>query len=181
MTIDAHGSLEISLGRLSDRLDKDAEERRRDRETARARAASIVRLQNSVTIPTPTTPSGINFGGPDAGFEWVVRRIIVGGLKWATTAAGTAEVYVTALGAQWGTTGSGAGTAAGLQSLADLVDQSASLPNKAFYGREELVVKENESLVVVINGGTAAQQYVATCGLQVVRTVAVAWGATQGI
>jgi hypothetical protein len=50
-----------------------------------------------------------------------------------------------------------------------MADQSASLPNKAFYGSEELVVQANESISVVIVGGTAGQQYVANCGIQVVR------------
>lgn len=181
LDVDAHASLDLQLGRVADRLDCDAAERMRDREIARSRVASIVRIQNSVVIPTPTVASGINMGGPDAGFEWVVRGLVVGGLTWSTTAAGTAEVYVTALGAQWGTSGSGAGTVASVRSLSDLVDQAASLPSKGFYGREQLVIKENESLVVVILTGTAGQQYSAAMRVQVVRTVAAAWGATQGI
>lgn len=179
MTIDAHGSLDIQIGRVAQQLEKDAVDRRCDRETQRARVPSIVRLQNSGVIPSPTVPFGIAFGGPDAGFEWVIRRIVVGGLTWTTTAAGTAEVYVTGLGTQSGTTS--AGGIAAVRSLSDLVDQAASLPNKAFYGREELVIKENESLVVVINGGTAAQEYVASVGMQVVRTAAALWGSAQGM
>lgn len=179
--IDAHASLDLQLGRVADSLDRDAEERRRDREIQRARVPSLVRIQNSVVIPTPTVATGINMGGPDAGFEWVVRGLVVGGLTWSTTAAGTAEVYVTALGAQWGTSGSGAGTAAGVRALTDLVDQAATLPSKGFYGREQLVVKENESLVVVILTGTAGQQYAAALRAQVVRTVNVLSGSSQGI
>lgn len=183
MTLDVSADLDINLqlGRVADRLDKDAEERRRDRETARARVPSIVRIQNSGVIPTPTAPFGLNMGGPDAGFEWVVRGLVIGGLTWSTTAAGSAEVYVSGLGAQWGTAAGGAGTAAGVRSLSDLVDQAASLPSKGFYGREQLVIKESESLIVVINGGTAAQQYVAAMRCQVVRTAAALWGAKEGI
>lgn len=181
MTLSVEGDLSIQLGRVADRLDKDATERIKTREIARARVPSVVRIQNSGIIPTPTAAFGINMGGPDSGFEWVVRRIVVGGLTWSTTAAGTAEVYVTGLGAQWGTSAGGSGTAAGVRSLADLVDQASTLPNKAFYGRDELVVKENESLVIVILSGTAAQQYVASIGVQVVRTSAALWGAAQGI
>lgn len=179
--LEISGDLSVQLGRVASRLEDDAAERRQEREKARARVPAVVRIQNSGIIPTPTAPFGINIGGPDAGFEWVVRRIVVGGLTWTTTAAGTAEVYVTGLGAQWGTSGGGSGTVAGVRALADLVDQAASLPNKGYYGRDELVVKENESLVVVIQGGTAAQQYVATAGIQIVRTPARVWGAEQGI
>ena len=181
MTLGVDADLSLSIGQLTKRLDSDADERRKDREIARARVPSIIRIQGSGVIPTPTAAFGINLGGPDPGFDWVVRRIVVGGLTWSTTAAGTAEVYVTGLGAQWGTSAGGSGTVAGVRSLADLVDQSASLPNKAFYGREQLVVKESESLVVVILNGTAAQQYSAAAAIQVVRTSAAIWGARQGM
>lgn len=177
--IDIDVDLTASLGRLADKLDRDYDDRRREREIQRARVPTFVRLQNSGIIPTPTVPFGLAFGGPDAGFEWVVRRIVVGGLKWSTTAAGSAEVYVTGLGTTTGSASSG-GIAA-LTPLSDLVDQSASLPNKAFYGRDELVVKENESLVVVINTGTAAQQYVASVFAMVRRTVTGVASLIEGV
>lgn len=171
MTVDIGADLHATLGSLAAAQADTATalEALRRREIARARMPQVVRIQGSAIVPTPTAPVGINLGGPDPGFMWVVRRIIVGGLAWSTTAAGTAEVYVTGLAGAQGVASSGQGSVAGVRALADLVDQSATLPNKAFYGDSQLVVLANESLVVVVATGTAGQQYVASAGIQVIR------------
>lgn len=174
MTIDATFDLSASLGRLNARLDQDASERLENREIARARVPVITTFKSSAVCPTPTAPFVLGMGGPDTGFIFVVRRIIVGGLTWSTTAAGTAEVYITGSAYPSGSTGI-------VRNLTDMCDQSTALPNKAFYGRDEVVVKEGEWLSVVINGGTAAQQYTANCGVQVVRTTDALRGATSGV
>lgn len=168
--VDFSAEISATLGRISKRLDDDAARAIRLREIERARQPQNVRLQGSGVCPTPTTPFGINFGGPDPGFYWNVRRIIVGGLTWTTTAAGSVEVYVTGLAGAQGVPSSGAGSVASIRSLSDLVDQNATMPTKGFYGVGELSVLANESLVVVVNTGTAGQQYSASALIQLVRT-----------
>lgn len=169
MTIDTGISLDVQIGKLAQSIDKLDGSARRSREIARARVPFPVRLTASGVCPTPTAAFALNLGGPDAGFFWVVRRIVVGGLTWSTTAAGTAEVYVHGFAGGPGGITSGAGSVAGVRALSDLVDQAGSLPNKAFYSTEQVIVQPNESLSVVVLTGTAAQQYVAAAGVQVVR------------
>lgn len=171
---DTGASLEIKahLGHIAARLDADAEERRRIIEIERARVPAFFRIQNNGIIPTPTAAMAINLGGPETGFEWVVRGLAVGGLTWSTTAAGTAEVYITGIGSLGGTSASASspGSYASVRALSDIVDQASTLPAVKFYGRDQFVVKEGESLVVVILTGTAGQQYVANARAQLVRT-----------
>ena len=140
------------------------------REIARSRVPIIVRQFTSATIPTPTARTGISFGGPDPGFYWLLRRLIIGGVTWKTTAAGTAEIYVTALGAGQGQAATGP-IVNGL-ALNDMVDQAPALPAKAFYSNEQVPIQEQENLVVVIDSGTAGQVYSVTGQFQVFRTVA---------
>lgn len=169
--IDLEAGLSLNIGRLAesaDKLDRVARAMRA-REIERAREPFTVRLLTSGVCPTPTVPFGLQFGGPDPGFYWNVRRIVVGGLTWTTTANGTAEVYITGLAAAPGAAASGAGSVAAVRSLSDLVDQAATLPSKGFYGNGEMVVEANESLVIVVNTGTAGQQYTAAASVQVVR------------
>lgn len=167
--VDFSADLKLELGKLGKNIERLGAHALRARELDRARQPFSARIQASAVCPSPSVNFGLNFGGPDAGFYWVVRRLVVGGLTWSTTAAGTAEIYVTGLAGAAGTSTSGAGSIAAIRSLSDLVDESAALPNKAFYGSEELIVQPNESLVAVVVGGTASQQYVAAAGIQVVR------------
>lgn len=95
-----------------------------------------------------------NLSGPDQGHFWYVRSIIVGGLTTATAVAGRADVFVTAGGLGGQTSMAGIG-------LADWRDQSVALPNVAFYGRGEMPLRLNEEIVVIVNGGTNGQMYVA--------------------
>ena len=161
--------LSLELGRMNDRYDADRLAERRKREAMRARVPADVRFQASGIIPTPTVRAGLNLGGPDAGYYWLVRRLVVGGVTWKTTAAGTSEVYITALTGQQGQIFSGS-LITGL-ALSDLVDQSAALPNKAFYSNRQMIVRQNENLVVVIDTGTAGQQYVAAAQVEFHREV----------
>lgn len=181
--LDVSAGLELAIGTLNDRLAKDAAARIWAREIDRARVPVVATLKASATIPTPTAPMGLNFGGPDAGFEWCVRRLVVGGLTWGTTAAGTFEAYVTGLGGILGASsgGGGASNPAGVRMMTDLVEQG-SMPFRAFYAKNQMTVKENESLVVVVAAGTQAQQYVASAHIQVFRTaMAGAWQYDDGI
>jgi len=158
--------LAVELGRMNDRDDDAAAERRR-REHVRALIPADVRLVTVGTIPSPTARSMLSVGGPDAGYFWLVRRILVGGLTFKTTAAGTAEIYVTGLSGSVGSVTTGP-IVSGL-ALSDLVDQYATLPKVVNYTSHQIIVQEGENLCAVVDTGTAGQQYVMAAQLQVVR------------
>lgn len=92
--------------------------------------------------------------GPKQGYFWYIRSIVVGGLSPTTTAAGRADVYVVAGGTPQGSSLASLG-------LSDWRDQSATLPNVAFYGVGEMPLRHNEDLYIIISNGTGDQQYVA--------------------
>lgn len=168
------GPIEIMAGVRAElatlnRHHADAAEHRR-RETARARTPVVARLISSVTLGAGGPRTAISLGGPDPGYYWMVRRLIVGGVTWKTAAAGTAELYISGLSAVQGAGVTGA-MVSGL-ALSDLVDQATALPNKAFYGDQQMLLQAQENLLVVIDSGTAAQTYVAAAQVQVFRTVA---------
>lgn len=165
--IEIMAGVRAELATLNKHNAAQAEHRRR--ETQRARMPSDVRMISSAAIPTPTQRTGINLGGPDPGFYWLLRRLIIGGTAWKTVAAGTGEVYVTALGGQQGSAIVGP-MIAGL-ALSDIVDQASALPFKNFYSNKQVIVQEQENLLVVIDTGTAAQQYVVTAQFEVWRTI----------
>jgi len=129
-----------------------------------------------------TTSFGINLDGPQAGFYWLVRRIIVGpvGVGWPTSSDGTTEVYVTPMAGMVGmgsaSGGSNTGAIAQLRQLSDLVDQSATIPNKAFYSNHQIVVQPSEKLVIVVNpvASTPTVQFIATAQVEVHRAVSAA-------
>ena len=92
--------------------------------------------------------------GPQQGYFWFIRSIVVGGLTPTTSTAGRADVFVSASDFRSQTTLAAIG-------LGDWRDQVAALPAVAFYGRGELPLRMNEELFIVISSGTNAQQYVA--------------------
>lgn len=168
------GSIEIMAG-LKAELSKSNDLHERDqkwraRELARSRVPSSVRQFVSATIPTPTVRVGMSFGGPDPGFYWLLRRLVIGGVNWKTAAAGTAEIYVSALGAGQGQ--AAVGPIVNGLGLTDMVDQAAALPDKAYYSNQQIIIQENENLIVLIDGGTAGQQYVAAAQCEIWRTIA---------
>lgn len=165
------GPIEIMAGLKAElsTMNKQNKEAWRQRELARTRVPMSVRQFASAAIPSPTVRTGISFGGPDPGFYWLLRRLIVGGVTWKTTAAGTAEVYVTALAAGQGQ--AAVGPIINGLALSDMVDQAATLPAKAFYSNQQVIIQEQENLVVVIDTGTANQQYVVTAQFEIWRTI----------
>jgi hypothetical protein len=92
--------------------------------------------------------------GPDQGHFWYVRSIVIGGLSPTVTAAGRADIFVSASNLLSQPSLAAIG-------LADWRDQAATLPDVSFYGEGELPLRLNEELFVVITGGTNGQQYVA--------------------
>jgi hypothetical protein len=92
--------------------------------------------------------------GPDQGHFWFVRSVTIGGLTPTTTAAGRADIFVSATNLQ-------AQPSLAAMGLGDWRDFAATLPDASFYGRGEMPLRLNEELFVVITGATNAQQYVA--------------------
>lgn len=124
---------------------------------ARARAArrpTHARQTASVVIPAAGAAI-IDLGGPTSGRLWQVRSIAVGGPTPLAAAGGTAFVFVAPTGAGLG----------GL-STAQWRDQTLTLPNAAFYGAEQLIVRTNEHLLIVIAGGTVGTNYQANACME---------------
>src|ERR1039458_2071446 len=84
-------------GELRKTRDQNAQRPHAQRGGQRPRVPSYVRQFNSVVIPAGAPNTSFGFPGPRAGFYMLLRRLIVGGLTWETTAAGTCDVYVTGL------------------------------------------------------------------------------------
>ena len=160
MSVQAEAGLDLLLGRVASALDNHTKATRRQIEQMKATTPLDVRLQQSGTSGA-SGDLALVFPGPDTGFYWHVRRLIVGGSAWSSAVGGTAEVYVTAL----------YGTYTSIRDLADMADQAASLPNKAFYGQHELVVQPGENLVVVIHTPAATTLYKASLQAQQFRTL----------
>jgi hypothetical protein len=166
--VDLMAGIKVELGKMNKHNDW---ERKRAAEAARAKVPAQVRMFASVVIPTPTVRTGINIGGPDAGYFWLLRRLVIGGTTFKTTAAGTAEVYVTGLTGQQGA--AIVGPIVSAMSLNDMVDQFATLPTTPprLYSNQQVIVQAQENLMVVIDTGTAGQQYTTAAQFEVWRTV----------
>lgn len=94
----------------------------------------------------------LDMGGPTQGYVQDLRTLTIGGLTYATVAAGTALVVVSAI----------TPLNAAAIGLAAVVDQAASLPLPAGYSRGQIRIKYPERLFVIVVGGTGSQAYVAT-------------------
>ena len=108
-----------------------------------------VQLRGNVTAPASGS-AFMDLGGPANGRLWIVRRLIVQGVSWNTTAAGSCNIHVTSLNNQLALGGQ------------DIVDNSTALPNKSFYSGWQVVLVNPQRLMVEIVGGTSAQIYGAT-------------------
>lgn len=88
-------------------------------------------------------------GGPIQGHLWLVRQLVVGGTLVSTAPAGSTQVFV-------------GGASPGLAlSTVDFRDASSlAFPQRAFYGRGEMIVEAGEKLWMVIVGPTQGTQYV---------------------
>lgn len=114
------------------------------------RGPVTVQMNRDGTVDANGDPEWIDLGGPAYGRVWEVRRLVTGGLTWATTAAGTALAVVssTPLRRQ-------------VPNIANVRDEATSLPLPAFYGAGQFSVRNPDHVFIVIIGGTAGQQYVA--------------------
>ena len=114
----------------------------------------------SATCAGPTTPLMLQLGSPDQGTYWEVTSVAVGGSDYDTVAAGSAGLYVTAF------------ANVNTVEMSALADYAGTLPNVGFYGTRQLLVQDQETLVLVINGGTAGQVYTANAQMSVFNVTA---------
>lgn len=170
MSIDIGFDLQAAFGSLKASLDDNTAQRQRDRATARALTPFATRLSVSGTSAA-SGDLALSLGGPDPGYYWMVHGWAVGGQTPSSTAAGTAELYIT--GASGGLPGSPS-TYASLRLTSDWIDKMANLGNVVNYGDDQVVVKANETLVTVIHSPTAANLYVVHLRFHVYRDQAAA-------
>jgi hypothetical protein len=149
--VDVGVDFELAV-RLGTKPLADAIDRLSAREIERAKTPWDVTIPNVATCPSPTAAFAIDLSGPPHGYIWYLKRITVGGLTWATAAAGTAELYVLS---------EADATISLVRSLTNLVDQAPALPAVVNYTQHAITLTPRRHLRVVIAGGTAGQQYAA--------------------
>ena len=111
-----------------------------------------VQMFASGTVDSGSDPLIMDLGGPAAGRVFEVRQLIVGGLLWSTTVAGTGQVLVQPSSPPPNV----------VPGLALLQDVASSLPSVAFYSSAQFRVHHPNHIFVVIVGGTASTIYQAS-------------------
>jgi hypothetical protein len=132
--------LGASIGSLTDAIQADRADR-----TSRMEAPGNAQLSASGVVPS----SGLlilDLGSVPQGRVWGVRRIVTGGAKVTTTAAG--EAYIFSQGAP----------PVDLN-ISNCVDIYLTLPRGSTYGTHELFLTRGEHLWVAFAGATSGQQY----------------------
>jgi hypothetical protein len=106
--------------------------------------------------------AAIQLGPVAQGRRWVVHQLIVGGVDWATSAAGTALACISSVNPL--RPSSALDVSVPLNVVQDQAGfPSPSLPNIAFYTRGQFVVPPLSSIWMIISGGTSGQEYTAAC------------------
>lgn len=95
----------------------------------------------------------LDLGSVPQGRVWQIRRLIVGGIKVTTTAAGTAYAFAQ-------------GAPPTDLNLTSCVDIFSSLPQGNTYGTHQLFLLPGEHLFVVFQGATNGQQYAASARVE---------------
>ena len=103
----------------------------------------------SAQCPTPSASFVLDLGTPSQGTFWEVRKVVVGGMDFTTTAAGTAGLYLSASPTVFGS------------GLNNAEDYASSLPSVGYYATGALYVRPSEYLFLVVFNATAGQTYVA--------------------
>ncbi len=163
-------SIGVELGRINDRADRAALAEHRYREMMRARVPIDVKIVCSGSPAVDGQDFGLVIGGPAAGFYWLVRRLVMGAVKVDDMAAGTGDIFVSAIGGDQGSTLQGA-SLENMLTTSELVDLAATLPFVHFYSNRQVIVQAGENLIPVVGGAAAATTYVASAQIEVHRTV----------
>ena len=109
----------------------------------------FVQMLVSGTVDSSSDPLIMDLGGPAAGRVYEVRQLIVGGLLWSTTVAGTGQILVQPNSPPPNV----------VPPLGTVQDVASSLPNVAFYSSAQFRVQHPNHIFVVIVGGTASTTY----------------------
>lgn len=86
--------------------------------------------------------------------SWHLMRLTVGGVTWATAAAGAALTFVTSAQPT---------SPEAPVPLVSVVAEAATMPSVSYYGEKghQVPLAPRERLVILITGGTSGQEYVA--------------------
>ena len=109
----------------------------------------FVQMLASGTVDSGSDPLIMDLGGPAAGRVYEVRQLIVGGLLWSTTVAGTGQILVQPNSPPPNV----------VPPLGTVQDVASSLPNVAFYSSAQFRVQHPNHIFVVVVGGTASTTY----------------------
>jgi hypothetical protein len=109
-----------------------------------------VDLQGSkTTAASPATFTYVPLGGPKAGWLWDVMRIAAHGDDPTATVTGSLWAYV-------GVPMQDSATIGKFQQLIEI--PSVTLPNEAFYGRQQVIVRPNQQIVLAFKSLPASTQ-----------------------
>ena len=147
--LDAIVGLTMKVGNLADGLES---QRRRERQHRQALIPTDWPIVAVGNFPASGNLA-LDLGSPPQGTVWLLRRLYVGGQVRSDTAAGSADLYVTAQAPLAIAVNEPAG---------NIADTALSLPSQAFYSNRQVPVHPPERLVVVVKGGTASQIYMAS-------------------
>lgn len=108
---------------------------------------TFVALAGNVTVDASQDNAYIDLGGPSYGRVWEVRSLIIGGITWATTVAGTGQIMVAST------------KPSSTPPVGTLQDVATSMPAKAFYSSGQFRVLHPNHIFIVVVGGTASTLY----------------------
>jgi hypothetical protein len=122
------------------------------------------RLQWATPVTTRQVGSGvfpatgnlvITLGSPDAGTRWTVHSFALGGTDINVSATGKFGLYVSGYVAS--------GFSPGMSALVDGAEWGATpdMPYTNQYGSDQIIINDQETIYVVVFGGTAGQTYMA--------------------
>jgi hypothetical protein len=120
----------------------------RNLEEAYQFGAVRVKLTGVATTDAAGDSLEIGLGGPQYGRLWQINSLVIGGVLWTTTVAGTALVFLTA-------------TKTVTPALPDIVDEAGSLPSVSQYSTGQIIVRHPQHIRLVVLTPTASTQYAA--------------------
>lgn len=140
----AKADLELKLDGIGKRLDDILAREKLYQEEG----PTFVALNGAANLPSGTPgPTSIDLGGPQYGRVWEVRAVIIGGITWATTVAGVAQLVPSP-------TCPSAAVPVGM-----CQDVISTLPASKFYSSGQFRVVHPNHVFVLIVGGTASTVY----------------------
>jgi len=145
---DLLAGVHLTLGRIGDALGELARHRCEEREEAERHRPIDWPFATNGVFPT-TGNLALNCGGPAQGREWVLQRLVCGGLTYTTPALGSAEVY------------SSGWIPSSTTPLSECQDHATQFPFVQRYVGRQVVIRSGEVLWVIVQNGTVGQTYTA--------------------